>query len=60
MSGLIEYCIELTQGIDLPSPDTIPGNSQVSERRTKLRRQESVLCNRIKNLTTIDYVDDGT
>ncbi|XP_066439060.1 FERM domain-containing protein 8 [Eleutherodactylus coqui] len=60
MSGLIEYCIELSQGVDLPSPDTIPGNSQVSEKRSKLRRQESVLCNRIKNLTTIDYVDDGT
>lgn len=60
MSGLIEYCIELSQGIDLPSPDTNSGNSQVSEKRTKLRRQESVLCNRIKNLTTIDYVDDGT
>ncbi|KAG9475576.1 hypothetical protein GDO78_003793, partial [Eleutherodactylus coqui] len=59
MSGLIEYCIELSQGVDLPSPDTIPGNSQVSEKRSKLRRQESVLCNRIKNLTTIDYVDDG-
>ncbi|XP_075693054.1 FERM domain-containing protein 8 isoform X2 [Rhinoderma darwinii] len=60
MSGLIDYCIELSQGIDLPSPDSTPGNSQVSEKRTKLRRQESVLCNRIKNLTTIDYVDDGT
>ncbi|XP_069595584.1 FERM domain-containing protein 8 isoform X1 [Ranitomeya imitator] len=60
MSGLIEYCIELSQGNDLPSPETIPGISHDSGKRTNLRRQESVVCNRIKNLTTIDYVDDGT
>ncbi|XP_073460996.1 FERM domain-containing protein 8 [Aquarana catesbeiana] len=60
MSGLIEYCIELTQGGDLHSPDSVSGSTPVTEKRSKLRRQESVLCNRIKHLTTIDYVDDGT
>ncbi|XP_075043899.1 FERM domain-containing protein 8 [Mixophyes fleayi] len=60
MSGLIEYCIELGQGIELLSPDSAPRSSQVSEKGTKLRRQDSVLCNRMKHLTTIDYVDDGT
>ncbi|XP_068115699.1 FERM domain-containing protein 8 [Hyperolius riggenbachi] len=60
MSGLIEYCIELNQGPDLQSPDSAPGSSQGFEKRGKLRRQESVLCNRIKHLTTIDYVDDGS
>ncbi|KAM9302458.1 FERM domain-containing protein 8 [Gastrophryne carolinensis] len=60
MSGLIEYCIELNQVTNSQSPDSAPGSSQLSEKRNRLRRQESVLCNRIKNLTTIDYVEDGT
>ncbi|XP_075426000.1 FERM domain-containing protein 8 isoform X2 [Ascaphus truei] len=59
MSGLIEYCIELGQAADSPASDSTPGLSHLSEKRPKLRRQESVLCNRIKHLTTIDYVDDG-
>ncbi|XP_063800876.1 FERM domain-containing protein 8 [Pseudophryne corroboree] len=60
MSGLIEYCIELGQGTELMSADSAPRNPQVSEKGNKLRRQDSVLCNRMKHLTTIDYVDDGT
>ncbi|XP_053576075.1 FERM domain-containing protein 8 isoform X2 [Bombina bombina] len=58
MSGLIEYCIELSQ-TESPVSDSAPGNTQLSEKRAKLRRQESVLCNRMKHLATIDYVDDG-
>ncbi|NP_001072175.1 FERM domain-containing protein 8 isoform X1 [Xenopus tropicalis] len=59
MSGLIEYCIELSQTTESPASDFLPGNSQLSEKRSKLRRQESVLCNRMKHLNTIDYVEDG-
>ncbi|KAM4618004.1 FERM domain-containing protein 8 [Discoglossus pictus] len=59
MSGLIDYCIELSQTIDSPSSDSVPGNAVLTDKRTKLRRQESVLCNRMKNLATIDYVEDG-
>ncbi|XP_053305007.1 FERM domain-containing protein 8 [Spea bombifrons] len=57
MSGLIEYCIELNQTLESESD---PVNPQLSEKRSKLRRQDSVLCNRMKNLATIDYVEDGT
>ncbi|CAH2325300.1 FERM domain-containing 8 isoform X1, partial [Pelobates cultripes] len=59
MSGLIEYCIELNQATESPVSESAPGNSQLSEKRPKLHRQESVLCNRMKNLSTIDYVEDG-
>ncbi|KAG8438065.1 hypothetical protein GDO86_008667 [Hymenochirus boettgeri] len=59
MSGLIEYCIDLSQSTESPISEFTSGNSRLSEKRSKLRRQESVLCNRIKHLTTIDYVEDG-
>ncbi|KAM4720684.1 FERM domain-containing protein 8 [Rhinophrynus dorsalis] len=59
MSGLIDYCIELSQSTESPASDSTPGNAHHSEKRSKLRRQDSVLCNRMKNLSTIDYVDDG-
>ncbi|KAM8940497.1 FERM domain-containing protein 8 [Pelodytes ibericus] len=60
MSGLIEYCIELNQTSESPVSESASANPQVSEQRSKLRRQESVLCNRVKNLATIDYVEDGS
>uniref|UniRef100_A0A8C5PHF5 FERM domain-containing protein 8 n=1 Tax=Leptobrachium leishanense TaxID=445787 RepID=A0A8C5PHF5_9ANUR len=59
MSGLIEYCIELNHASESPVSESAHGNSQQSESRPKLHRQDSVLCNRMKNLATIDYVEDG-
>ncbi|XP_031799938.1 FERM domain-containing protein 8 isoform X2 [Sarcophilus harrisii] len=62
MSGLIEYCIELSLTREPPpvpetkvGPPAGPGPSQ----RHKLRRQSSVVCSRLQHLATIDYVDDG-
>ncbi|XP_052047991.1 FERM domain-containing protein 8 isoform X2 [Apodemus sylvaticus] len=66
MSGLIEYCIELSQAAEpaLPQesaagPHEAPGSSPPATQRPKLRRQGSVVCSRIQHLSTIDYVEDG-
>lgn len=66
MSGLIEYCIELSQAAEpaLPqesaaSPHEAPSSSAPPTQRPKLRRQGSVVCSRIQHLSTIDYVEDG-
>ncbi|XP_029467102.1 FERM domain-containing protein 8 isoform X1 [Rhinatrema bivittatum] len=69
MSGLIEYCIDLnatteaasqeTTNATAASPQDPPPVSQLAGKRGKLRRQSSVICNRIQHLATIDYVDDG-
>ncbi|XP_043828853.1 FERM domain-containing protein 8 isoform X2 [Dromiciops gliroides] len=67
MSGLIEYCIELSLAKEAAptqetkvSPTAIPGPQPPSaSQRHKLRRQSSVVCSRLQHLATIDYVDDG-
>lgn len=66
MSGLIEYCIELSQAAEqaLPQesaagPPEAPSSSAPPTQRPKLRRQGSVVCSRIQHLSTIDYVEDG-
>ncbi|KAG2468861.1 FRMD8 protein, partial [Polypterus senegalus] len=64
MSGLIEYCLELSS-LEVAEPETgdasTSNNSsqRVVEKRGKLKRQNSVVCSRIQNLATINYVDDG-
>ncbi|XP_027711942.1 FERM domain-containing protein 8 isoform X2 [Vombatus ursinus] len=65
MSGLIEYCIELSLAKEpalaqeaKASPAAGPQPPTASQRH-KLRRQSSVVCSRIQHLATIDYVDDG-
>ncbi|XP_036620182.1 FERM domain-containing protein 8 isoform X1 [Trichosurus vulpecula] len=67
MSGLIEYCIELSLAKEPAlaqeakvSPTAGPGpQPPTASQRHKLRRQSSVVCSRIQHLATIDYVDDG-
>ncbi|XP_031245231.1 FERM domain-containing protein 8 isoform X2 [Mastomys coucha] len=65
MSGLIEYCIELSQAAeptlpqDASGPHEAPNLSPPPTQRPKLRRQGSVVCSRIQHLSTIDYVEDG-
>ena len=73
MSGLIEFCVELSSpsggaasvgaqdgvGADevTPGPEE-PGKGR-GGRRGKLSRQDSVVCSRVQNLSTISYVDTG-
>ncbi|XP_064408051.1 FERM domain-containing protein 8 isoform X1 [Latimeria chalumnae] len=64
MSGLIEYYVELrsieTAAQENSSAEPSPKPPvKLVEKRSKLRRQNSVVCNRIQHLSTIDYVDDG-
>ncbi|XP_029402185.1 FERM domain-containing protein 8 isoform X2 [Mus pahari] len=63
MSGLIEYCIELSQAAEpqesASGPQEAPSPSPPPTQRPKLRRQGSVVCSRIQHLSTIDYVEDG-
>ncbi|XP_051001887.1 FERM domain-containing protein 8 isoform X2 [Acomys russatus] len=66
MSGLIEYCIELSQATEptvpqesTSGPRESPSPSPPSTLRPKLQRQGSVVCSRIQHLSTIDYVEDG-
>ncbi|KAM4845778.1 FERM domain-containing protein 8 [Thomomys bottae] len=66
MSGLIEYCIELSQAAEPTGPqDSASGPHSASStspsptQRPKLRRQGSVVCSRIQHLSTIDYVEEG-
>uniref|UniRef100_A0A8D0HW94 FERM domain-containing protein 8 n=1 Tax=Sphenodon punctatus TaxID=8508 RepID=A0A8D0HW94_SPHPU len=64
MSGLIEFCIELNAATEAAAATESasaagPGQSPAEKRRPKLRRQHSVICNRIQQLATIDYVDNG-
>lgn len=65
MSGLIEYCIELSQAAEPTLPQESASGSQEAPspsppptQRPKLRRQGSVVCSRIQHLSTIDYVED--
>ncbi|XP_058161186.1 FERM domain-containing protein 8 isoform X2 [Dasypus novemcinctus] len=59
MSGLIEYCIELSQTAEPPAPqEPAPSSSALAAPRPRLRRQGSVVCSRLQHLSTIDYVDD--
>lgn len=67
MSGLIEFCIELNSAMEAPGQETANAStvapaaqSRAAERRSKLQRQCSAVCNRLQHLSTIDYVDDGT
>lgn len=66
MSSLIEYCIELNQAAEAATPQeslsglgSAPGSLQPPTQRPQLRRQGSVVCNRIQHLSTIDYVEEG-
>ncbi|XP_053134622.1 FERM domain-containing protein 8 isoform X4 [Hemicordylus capensis] len=73
MSGLIEYCIELTAAAAAAAEGTVqeaaasgapsseaPPGSQVGRRLPpRLQRQDSVLCSRVQHLSTIDYVEEG-
>ncbi|XP_077677428.1 FERM domain-containing protein 8 isoform X4 [Eretmochelys imbricata] len=64
MSGLIEYCLELSTAAELSAPENSSLQSPMlpplaSKQRPKLRRQSSVVCSRIQHLATIDYVEDG-
>ncbi|CAO2584359.1 FERM domain-containing protein 8 [Lemmus lemmus] len=66
MSGLIEYCIELSQSAEstlaqesTSGPQEAPSPSPPPTQRPKLRRQGSVVCSRLQHLSTIDYVEDG-
>lgn len=66
MSGLIEYCIELSQAAESTLPQESASGSQEAPspsppptQRPKLRRQGSVVCSRLQHLSTIDYVEDG-
>ncbi|XP_048216897.1 FERM domain-containing protein 8 isoform X1 [Perognathus longimembris pacificus] len=66
MSGLIEYCIELSQAAEPPAPPdsaaappAASGPSPPPPQRPQLRRQGSVVCSRLQHLSTIDYVEEG-
>ncbi|XP_022522493.1 FERM domain-containing protein 8 isoform X3 [Astyanax mexicanus] len=72
MNGLIEFCVELRSvgnaavAADMDGDATASQepaehtpSSQTQERRSRLRRQSSVMCSRIHTLNTISYVDDG-
>ncbi|KAK6477678.1 FERM domain-containing protein 8-like [Huso huso] len=64
MSGLIEFCVELgapqgDEAGDVAATQEPPGRGRGLEKRGKLRRQNSVVCNRIENLSTINYVEEG-
>lgn len=59
MSGLIEYCIELSAGVEVAPPEPPPGAVPSDRPRPRLQRQDSVVCSRLQQLATIDYVEDG-
>ncbi|XP_069750103.1 FERM domain-containing protein 8 isoform X3 [Narcine bancroftii] len=61
MSGMIEYCIDCNSASETPPvQDTVAAKPpRPKEKRGKLRRQNSVVCNRIQQLSTIDYVEEG-
>lgn len=61
MSSLIEYCIDLNQASEPPGPmgDGSDPSSAPAPQRPRLRRQGSVVSNRVQHLATIDYVEDG-
>ncbi|XP_043931720.1 FERM domain-containing protein 8 [Protopterus annectens] len=64
MSGLIEYCVELSSSTETSlqeNPNTVTSSAQprLADKRGRLRRQNSVVCNRLAHLSTIDYIDDG-
>ncbi|EGV96951.1 FERM domain-containing protein 8 [Cricetulus griseus] len=66
MSGLIEYCIELTQAVEsaLPQesasgPQEAPSPSPPPTQRPKLLKLGSVVCSQIQHLSIIGYVEEG-
>ncbi|XP_025070754.1 FERM domain-containing protein 8 isoform X3 [Alligator sinensis] len=59
MSGLIEYCIELSAGAEVTPPEPPTGAVPSDHPRPRLQRQDSVVCSRLQQLATIDYVEDG-
>ncbi|XP_067831701.1 FERM domain-containing protein 8 isoform X2 [Heptranchias perlo] len=61
MSGMIEYCIDFnTTSETPPAQDAVVARPpRPKEQRGKLKRQNSVVCNRIQQLSTIDYVEEG-
>ncbi|XP_072101828.1 FERM domain-containing protein 8 [Mobula birostris] len=61
MSGMIEYCIDFNNASETPlAQDAVAAKPpKPKEKRGKLRRQSSVVCNRIQQLSTIDYVEEG-
>ncbi|XP_051901001.1 FERM domain-containing protein 8 [Pristis pectinata] len=61
MSGMIEYCIDFNSASETPpAQDTVAAKPpRPKEKRGKLKRQNSVVCNRIQQLLTIDYVEEG-
>uniref|UniRef100_UPI00398F12C2 FERM domain-containing protein 8 isoform X2 n=1 Tax=Pristiophorus japonicus TaxID=55135 RepID=UPI00398F12C2 len=61
MSGMIEYCIDFHSAVETPLAQDAGAAKppRPTERRGKLKRQNSVVCNRIQQLATIDYVEEG-
>ncbi|CAL8282149.1 unnamed protein product [Arctogadus glacialis] len=75
MSGLIEFCVELSSpsgGVASAAPQDGAGGEEAAPRpeeeepgkgrggrRGRLSRQDSVVCSRVQNLSTISYVDTG-
>ncbi|XP_043538609.1 FERM domain-containing protein 8 isoform X2 [Chiloscyllium plagiosum] len=61
MSGMIDYCIDFNNTFEVsPVQDAVAAKPpRPKEKRGKLKRQNSVVCNRIQQLSTIDYVEEG-
>ncbi|XP_059497565.1 FERM domain-containing protein 8 [Stegostoma tigrinum] len=61
MSGMIDYCIDFSNTFEAPpAQDAVAAKPpRPKEKRGKLKRQNSVVCNRIQQLSTIDYVEEG-
>ncbi|XP_078389075.1 FERM domain-containing protein 8 [Cetorhinus maximus] len=61
MSGMIDYCIDFNSAFETPlAQDTGAAKPpRPKGKRGKLKRQNSVVCNRIQQLSTIDYVEEG-
>ncbi|XP_072345483.1 FERM domain-containing protein 8 [Scyliorhinus torazame] len=61
MSGMIDYCIDFNTAVEMPSAQdaTATKPPRPKGKRGKLQRQNSVVCNRIQQLSTIDYVEEG-
>eukprot|EP00062_Callorhinchus_milii_P025592 gi/632986743/ref/XP_007910407.1/ PREDICTED: LOW QUALITY PROTEIN: FERM domain-containing protein 8 [Callorhinchus milii] len=62
MSGMIEYCIDFNSAFEPPVAEpgaAKPPLARPREKRGKLKRQNSVVANRIQQLSTIDYVEEG-
>ncbi|GCB79058.1 hypothetical protein scyTo_0016906, partial [Scyliorhinus torazame] len=59
--GMIDYCIDFNTAVEMPSAQdaTATKPPRPKGKRGKLQRQNSVVCNRIQQLSTIDYVEEG-